>query len=143
MPFFLSQLSLDDITQHGDVYNANSHGGAFHNLKGLVETQPSLSLPSVDNPAGSIEKISKKKGVKQHQLRSPYDLSSLKLNPEGGNHIKVHLPASDSPAAMRDIGMSVFNLHISSYFTVEINENSVCYNCCVFLHVFQTTSLEL
>merc|ERR1712004_274186 len=101
--FVQDKLSLDDITQHGDVYNANSQGGAFHNLKGLVETHRSLSLPSVDHPAESIEKISSKKGVKQHELKSPYDLSSLKLNPEGGNHIKVHLPANDSPAAMRDI----------------------------------------
>jgi len=98
--FVQDKLSLDDITQHGDVYNANSQGGSFHNLKGLVETHPSLSLPSVDHPAESIDKIS---NMKQHELKSPYDLSSLRLNPEGGNHIKVHLPASDSPAAMRDI----------------------------------------
>ena len=103
---------MDDITENGDVYNANSQGGALYNLKGLVETHNSVSLPSVDSPSDSLKVVARKPGIKQHDLQSPYDVSSLNLNPAGGNLIRVHLPASDSPSSVRDIGKWILYLFL-------------------------------
>lgn len=95
--FVQDKLSLQDFTQHADVYNPESDGGVFKNVKGFMDELSSLSLPSVHLPGLAIDDIIKTFEGKVHHVKDQ-DASKIDLDPKLPNLVIVKLtPISDSP----------------------------------------------
>ncbi|XP_078309765.1 V-type proton ATPase subunit S1-like isoform X2 [Crassostrea virginica] len=95
--FLQDKLSLQDFTQHADVYNPESDGGAFKNVKGFMDELSSLSLPSVHLPSLAIDDIIKTFKGKVHQVKD-HDASKVDLDHQVPNLIIVKLTSiSESP----------------------------------------------
>uniref|UniRef100_K1RE19 V-type proton ATPase subunit S1 n=1 Tax=Magallana gigas TaxID=29159 RepID=K1RE19_MAGGI len=95
--FVQDKLSLQDFTQHADVYNPESDGGVFKNVKGFMDELSSLSLPSVHLPGLAIDDIIKTFEGKVHQVKDQ-DASKIDFDSKLPNLVIVKLTSiSDSP----------------------------------------------
>ncbi|XP_062571633.1 V-type proton ATPase subunit S1-like [Saccostrea cucullata] len=92
------KLSLQDFTQHADVYNPDSDGGVFKNIKSFMDDLSSLSLPSVHLPDLAVDETIKKFKGKVHQVKGQ-DMTKIDLDTAVPNLIIVTLNSiSDSPS---------------------------------------------
>ncbi|XP_061186806.1 V-type proton ATPase subunit S1-like [Saccostrea echinata] len=95
--FMQDKLSLQDFTQHADVYNPESDGGVFKNIKGFMDDLSSVSLPSVHLPGLAVDETIKKFKGKVHQVKGQ-DITKIGLDTAVPNLIIVTLNSvSDSP----------------------------------------------
>lgn len=95
--FVQDKLSLQDFTQHADVYNPESDGGVFKNVKGFMDELSSLSLPSVHLPGPAIDHIIKTFEGKVHHVKDQ-DASKIDFDSKLPNLVIVKLTSiSDSP----------------------------------------------
>nr|XP_011456130.3 V-type proton ATPase subunit S1 [Crassostrea gigas] len=95
--FVQDKLSLQDFTQHADVYNPESDGGVFKNVKGFMDELSSLSLPSVHLPGPAIDDIIKTFEGKVHHVKDQ-DASKIDFDSKLPNLVIVKLTSiSDSP----------------------------------------------
>lgn len=93
--FLQDQLSLDDITQHADVYNQQSSGGIFDNLKTLMDAGNGFHLPSVSSPVDAVQKWKELLTRSVIELsEEPYTLTGKPLSENGGNIVIVQLPGT-------------------------------------------------
>ncbi|KAI8782181.1 V-type proton ATPase subunit S1 [Biomphalaria glabrata] len=77
--FLQDKLHVDDFTKFADVYSVDSDGGAFKNVKQLMEDHFSLELPQVLNPDDAVEKL-KSFFKKIHTVSSIKDVENLNLS---------------------------------------------------------------
>ncbi|XP_064605643.1 V-type proton ATPase subunit S1-like [Liolophura sinensis] len=101
--FLQDKLSLDDFTHYADVYNPDSNGGAFENVKEFMDEHFSVQLPQVKSPSKALETLQKTYSGKVQELEAPYDVNSLSLVPEKTNLIVVHLPKTQTDAPAKSI----------------------------------------
>jgi len=93
--FMQDKLSMEDFTHYADVYNVDSDGAAFHNLKQIMESQPSAHVPSLSSSELLVD-VMNGMAQKVYKLTSPYKLQDLPLseNQDGGMLIIVELPTT-------------------------------------------------
>ncbi|XP_045164374.2 V-type proton ATPase subunit S1-like [Mercenaria mercenaria] len=89
--FLQDKLSVEDFTNHADVYNPNSDGGAFKNVKSAMDDQFSVHLPAVISPKATIESLSKSFSGSVIKVDNPEDFANLKLEDGKGYLIIVSL----------------------------------------------------
>ncbi|KAK3103067.1 hypothetical protein FSP39_016210 [Pinctada imbricata] len=77
--FLQDKLSLQDFNQYADVYNPDSDGGAFKNIKGYMDEHFSVNLPSVISPGKAITQLIKMFDGKVHQAKTVNDIGKLNL----------------------------------------------------------------
>ncbi|XP_069142633.1 V-type proton ATPase subunit S1-like [Argopecten irradians] len=95
--FLQEKLSLQDFTKFADVYNAFSDGGAFKNVKTLMDENFSVHLPAVSSPAGALGTLKKAFEGKVHEVMTPEDVDGLDLGKGVMNLIIVNLtPKKDA-----------------------------------------------
>jgi len=89
--FLQNKLSLHDFTLHADVYNENSDGGSYKNLKRILDTDQNFVLPSVDDPMKAINDFKKSFQGKIYTLGSPYIVDNI-IAEGDSNLVFVPLP---------------------------------------------------
>ncbi|BFZ08195.1 hypothetical protein BsWGS_11233 [Bradybaena similaris] len=89
--FLQDQLNMDHFTKYADVYSLDSDGGAFKNVKGLMEDHFSLELPQVANPSEAIDKLKESFPGDVHTVRSAKELEGLALDKDKRFLIMVQL----------------------------------------------------
>ncbi|XP_048739011.2 V-type proton ATPase subunit S1-like isoform X2 [Ostrea edulis] len=95
--FVQDKLSLQDFTQHADVYNPESDGGVFKNIKGFMDELSSVSLPSVHLPSLAVDDMTKTFKGKVHQVEG-HDIGKVNIDSNVPNLIIVTLTSIlDSP----------------------------------------------
>ncbi|OWF40426.1 V-type proton ATPase subunit S1 [Mizuhopecten yessoensis] len=93
--FLQEKLSLQDFTKYADVYNSFSDGGAFKNVKALMDENFSVQLPAVSSPERALDMLKKAFKGNVHDVTIPADVNGLNLGSSVTNLIIVHLtPAS-------------------------------------------------
>ncbi|XP_033745738.1 V-type proton ATPase subunit S1-like [Pecten maximus] len=94
--FLQEKLSLQDFTKYADVYNSFSDGGAFKNVKALMDENFSVHLPAVRSPVTSLSTLKKTFEGKVHEVTTPADIDDLDLGSGVMNLIIVNLtPGKD------------------------------------------------
>ncbi|CAG5120629.1 unnamed protein product, partial [Candidula unifasciata] len=78
--FIQDQLNLEHFTKYADVYSLDSDGGAFKNVKSLMEDHFSLELPQVANPSKAIEKLKASFTGAVHTVKSVEEVEALTLD---------------------------------------------------------------
>ncbi|KAK7101680.1 V-type proton ATPase subunit S1-like [Littorina saxatilis] len=89
--FLQDKLHVSDISKYADVYNENSDGGAFKNIKGLLDDNFSLELPQVLNSHLALDALRQNFPGTVHDLASATDLSGLDLSGKGNYLLIVRL----------------------------------------------------
>ncbi|XP_060570834.1 V-type proton ATPase subunit S1-like [Ruditapes philippinarum] len=89
--FLQDKLSVEDFTNHADVYNPSSDGGAFKNVKSAMDDQFSVHLPAVVSPKETIESLSKVFSGKVIKVDNPDEFANLKIKDNEGYLIIVSL----------------------------------------------------
>lgn len=89
--FLQDKLSVEDFTNHADVYNPNSDGGAFKNVKSAMDNQFSIQLPAVTNPKETIDSLSKSFSGEVVRVDNPDEFANLKLEDSKSYLIIVNL----------------------------------------------------
>ncbi|KAK7503529.1 hypothetical protein BaRGS_00005068 [Batillaria attramentaria] len=77
--FLQDKLHINDISKYADVYNPSSDGGAFKNIKGLLDEHFSLELPHVLDSHQALSSLRSKFPGTVHDVDPATDLSSLDL----------------------------------------------------------------
>lgn len=77
--FLQDKLSLEDFTNHADVYNPNSDGGVFKNVKSTMDDQYSVHLPAVATPHVAIETLTKDFKGQIVRVDNPNQLADLQI----------------------------------------------------------------
>ncbi|KAK3579076.1 hypothetical protein CHS0354_029936 [Potamilus streckersoni] len=85
--FLQDKLSLEDFTNHADVYNPDGDGGAFRNIKNQMDTHSSIHLPAVKMPAKAIYTLMNSLKDKVHQVKDIADMQQLDLASEQDGHM--------------------------------------------------------
>ncbi|XP_076468833.1 V-type proton ATPase subunit S1-like [Babylonia areolata] len=85
--FLQDKLTINDISKYADVYNPTSDGGAFKNVKGLLDEHFSLELPRVGGSYLALDALRRDFPGAVHDVASASDLSGLDLGK--GNHLVV------------------------------------------------------
>ncbi|XP_076448669.1 V-type proton ATPase subunit S1-like [Babylonia areolata] len=89
--FLQDKLHINDIAKYADVYNPDSDGGAFRNIKGHLDEHFSLELPHVENSHLALDTLQQDFPGTVLDLPSTSDLSDLDLQGEGFSLVIVHL----------------------------------------------------
>ncbi|XP_060080951.1 V-type proton ATPase subunit S1-like [Ylistrum balloti] len=89
--FLQEKLSVEDFTKYGDVYNSFSDGGAFKNVKALMDENFSVHLPAVSSPLNALNTLRKTFDGKVHEVTSAVDVDDLDLGSGIKNLIIVKL----------------------------------------------------
>ncbi|XP_052781382.1 V-type proton ATPase subunit S1-like [Mya arenaria] len=79
--FVQNKLSVEDFTKHADVYNPNSDGGAFRNVKAAMDENFSVHLPEIASPTSAVQKLSTSFTGERVTVDSPTDLENMDLKP--------------------------------------------------------------
>jgi V-type H+-transporting ATPase S1 subunit len=92
--FIQDKLSLCDITRNAAVFGTEDESeDALKSIKGFMSSLAVAQLSSVDNPVAAIADLKTHFTVESiHELRAPYQISDLSINPNGHNLIIVRLP---------------------------------------------------
>lgn len=77
--FIQDKLSLEDFTNYADVYNTDSDGGAFKNVKGFMDEHSSVHLSSVHSPDVAVDNLIEEFQGKLQNVKSEKDLKNLDL----------------------------------------------------------------
>ncbi|KAH9512702.1 hypothetical protein Btru_037981 [Bulinus truncatus] len=88
--FLQDKLHVDDFTKYADVYSVESDGGAFRNVKDLMENHFSLELPQVLNPDIAVEKLKSSYNT-VHIVKSLKDVENLDFSGDGNFLLIVNL----------------------------------------------------
>jgi len=99
--FIQDQLSVDDLTQHGDVYNSNGQGGVLSHLKNEMDRHASTHLASVEQPSQAITTLQKSFPGRVHQVSNPDMVQGINVDDGERHFIVINLPRSESNADMR------------------------------------------
>lgn len=84
--FVQNKLSIEDFTNHADVYNPSSDGGVFKNVKSAMEDDFSVQLPSVVSPMSSIDKLQNSFDGRVLKADNPESIADMKLT-DGVSHL--------------------------------------------------------
>jgi len=101
--FLQDKLHMDDFTKYADVYSVDSTGGAFKNIKSLMENSFSLELPQVARASESIAQLASSfPEGSVHAVTSAEEMDGLDLNPEASFLLVVRLATAglDEEAAL-------------------------------------------
>lgn len=89
--FMQDRLGLHDITLNGNVFDVNSDGGLFKNLKSIVDKNVLFTLPSVEEPEKALYNFKNSFKGNIFNLKHPYNVDNL--HEEGTpSLIMVYLP---------------------------------------------------
>merc|ERR1711860_307341 len=89
--FLQDQLSMDDFTRFADVFSIESDGGAFKNVKQMMDQHFSHELPAVMGAAAALkEAVADFKG-QVIRLSSVADLDNLDITKGGPSLVLVTL----------------------------------------------------
>ncbi|XP_067684573.1 V-type proton ATPase subunit S1-like [Haliotis asinina] len=92
--FVQDKLHMEDFSKYADVYNPFSDGGAFKNIKNLMDDNFSVNLPAVHSPKDVIDGLMKEFKGRVHSVSSPEHVSGLKMEKDKSYLILVLLPAT-------------------------------------------------
>ncbi|XP_046561178.1 V-type proton ATPase subunit S1-like [Haliotis rubra] len=92
--FVQDKLHMEDFSKYADVYNPFSDGGAFKNIKNLMDDNFSVNLPAVHSPKDVIDSLMKEFKGRVHSVSSPEHVSGLKMEKDKSYLILVLLPAT-------------------------------------------------
>jgi len=92
--FLQDKLHMDDFTKYADVYSVESTGGAFKNIKNLMEENFSLELPQVANVSSAVEELSRSYAGATHSVNSAEELDKLDLSQDQPFLLMVHLSST-------------------------------------------------
>ncbi|KAK6177180.1 hypothetical protein SNE40_015336 [Patella caerulea] len=92
--FLQDKLNINDFAKYADIYNPYSDGGAFKNIKALMEEQFSVHIPSVKLPTTAISDLKESFKGRQHTIESSSDIPSLPLGDGKCHLILVILPST-------------------------------------------------
>ncbi|XP_050413804.2 V-type proton ATPase subunit S1 [Patella vulgata] len=95
--FLQDKLNINDFAKYADIYNPYSDGGAFKNIKALMEEQFSVHIPSVKLPTTAISDLKESFKGRQHTVESSSDIPSLPLD-DGKSHLILVILPSDGKA---------------------------------------------
>ncbi|KAL8596856.1 hypothetical protein ACOMHN_060664 [Nucella lapillus] len=96
--FLQDKLHIKDISKYADVYNPDSDGGAFKNIKGHLKEDFSLELPHVEDPHLAVDTLRQNFPGTVLDLSPTSDLSDLGLRDKKLSLVVVCLhPVADAP----------------------------------------------
>ncbi|KAL3853211.1 hypothetical protein ACJMK2_016769 [Sinanodonta woodiana] len=87
--FLQDKLSLEDFTNHADVYNPDGDGGAFRNIKSQMDMHSSIHLPAVKMPAKAIYTLMNSFKDKVHQIKDTAGMQQLDLASGQDGHLII------------------------------------------------------
>ncbi|KAL4226778.1 ATPase [Mactra antiquata] len=94
--FQQDKLSVEDFTNHADVYNPNSDGGAFKNVKSAMDGEFSVHLPAVIEPSSAINTLSSSFNGEVIRAVSPDDIINKNMENNKSYLIIVTLQPIDA-----------------------------------------------
>ncbi|XP_012940979.1 V-type proton ATPase subunit S1 isoform X2 [Aplysia californica] len=92
--FLQDTLHMDDFTKYADVYSVDSTGGAFKNIKNLMDDNFSLELPQVSGASKAVDQLKSNYPGAMHSISSLDELDALGVSQDQPFLLLVHLPAT-------------------------------------------------